>query len=152
TGDGKKSEGEKGHGLRSKCKYFVEKRNGKKNEKIAGGASFPITIYGDGSDAAEVKEKAGEMNLPITFHPGIDHAELGQYKVFVNPSRSEVLCTTIAEALAMGKWVVCAKHPSNQFFYENFESCLTFTDEHEFTAAMIRALAEDPPRLSAETR
>ena len=70
----------------------------------------------------------------------------------MNPSRSEVLCTTIAEALAMGKWVVCARHPSNQFFYENFESCLTFTDEHEFVAAMKKALAEDPPRLSAETR
>lgn len=73
-------------------------------------------------------------------------------QIFVNPSRSEVLCTTIAEALAMGKWVVCARHPSNDFFFENFESCLSFTDEQEFLLCMQKAFAEDPPRLSAETR
>eukprot|EP00752_Nemacystus_decipiens_P001626 g1583.t1 len=113
---------------------------------------FPIVLYGNGSDLDEVKAKVEEMDLPVTFHDAIDHAELGKYKVFVNPSQSEVLCTTIAEALAMGKWVVCARHPSNEFFFTNFETCLSFGDEDEFLSRMKKALAEDPPALSEETR
>eukprot|EP00903_Cladosiphon_okamuranus_P020106 g18463.t1 len=113
---------------------------------------FPIVLYGNGSDLDEVKAKVDEMDLPVTFHDAIDHAELGKYKVFVNPSQSEVLCTTIAEALAMGKWVVCARHPSNEFFFSNFDTCLSFSDEDEFLSCMKKALAEDPPALSEETR
>lgn len=63
-----------------------------------------------------------------------------------------MLCTTIAEALAMGKWVICARHPSNDFFSENFASCLAFSDEGEFMQCMKRALEEDVPKLPAENR
>lgn len=70
----------------------------------------------------------------------------------MNPSQSEVLCTTIAEALAMGKWVVCARHPSNDFFSENFASCLAFSDEAEFLRCIRKAFDEDPPKLPAEKR
>ena len=39
----------------------------------------------------------------------------------------------------MGKWVVCAKHPSNQFF-EQFPNCLTFRNQDEFIANIYWAL------------
>jgi digalactosyldiacylglycerol synthase len=82
------------------------------------GDSFPVDVYGSGAEAELIKAGAEERDLPVTFHPATDHATLSQYRVFVNPSISEVLCTTVAEALAMGKWVVCARHPSNEFFYQ----------------------------------
>lgn len=32
---------------------------------------------------SQVKEKAEEMDLPVSFHDAIDHAELGNYKVMI---------------------------------------------------------------------
>ena len=75
-----------------------------------------MDIYGQGPHADEIKEFAKKGRLPARFHGARDHSLLSEYRVFVNPSVSEVLCTTIVEALAMGKWVVCPKHPSNAFF------------------------------------
>ncbi|MGH7974480.1 MAG: hypothetical protein ACREBR_03045 [bacterium] len=58
------------------------------------------------------------MNLfPAKFSGRSDYAQLNdQYKVFVNPSITEVLCTTTAEALAMGKIAIIPTQPSNAFF------------------------------------
>ena len=91
--------------------------------------------------------------IPATFPGRVDHAVLkgdrgnstnvSNYKVFVNPSVSEVLCTTTAEALAMGKFVIIPIHPSNEFF-TRFPNCLGYRNQYEFVANLRWALTHDP--------
>jgi len=87
--------------------------------------------------------------IPAKFPGRVDHATLKRYKVFVNPSVSEVLCTTTAEALAMGKFAVIPVHPSNTFFYK-FPNCLAYRNRFEFVASLRWALTHEPEPLSPE--
>jgi digalactosyldiacylglycerol synthase len=115
------------------------------------GQCFPLDLYGNGPHLQDIMNSAKALKLATTFHGPMDHLLLDEYRVFVNPSLSEVLCTTIVEALAMGKWVVCAKHPSNDFFAQ-FPNCLFFSNEEEFAANIIWALHHDPLPLTREQR
>eukprot|EP00978_Attheya_sp_CCMP212_P007381 scaffold17146_cov50-Attheya_sp.AAC.1 len=86
--------------------------------------------------------------VPAEFHGRIDHAILTeQYKVFINPSITEVLCTTTAEALAMGKFAIIPVHPSNSFFMQ-FPNCLAYNNKLEFAANLQWALSHEPEPLS----
>jgi hypothetical protein len=89
--------------------------------------------------------------IPARFLGPRDHAALKftSYTIFVNPSITEVLCTTSAEALAMGKFVVLPKHPSNEFFYQ-FPNCLAYEDMQEFVEHIQYALEHDPVPLTEE--
>jgi hypothetical protein len=110
---------------------------------------------------AKFKQKFDSVEIPKTFHelrrkpiparfPGrVDHAEVKDCSVFVNPSTSEVLCTTTAEALAMGKFTIIPVHPSNTFFLK-FPNCLAYRNKFEFVANLRWALTHDPEPLSPE--
>lgn len=71
--------------------------------------------------------------------------------MFLNPSTTDVVCTTTAEALAMGKIVVCADHPSNDFF-KQFPNCRLYKDSNEFVKATHMALADEPAPLTDNQR
>ncbi|KAL9425448.1 hypothetical protein AB3S75_032412 [Citrus x aurantiifolia] len=114
---------------------------------------FKLDVFGNGEDAYEVQSAAKRLDLNLNFQKGRDHADdsLHGYKVFINPSISDVLCTATAEALAMGKFVICADHPSNEFF-RSFPNCLTYKTSEDFVARVKEALANDPQPLTPEQR
>ncbi|CAH8323303.1 unnamed protein product [Eruca vesicaria subsp. sativa] len=113
--------------------------------------SFDLDVYGNGEDAVEVQRAAQKLDLNLNFLKGRDHADeaLHKYKVFINPSISDVLCTATAEALAMGKLVVCADHPSNEFF-RNFPNCLTYKTSDDFVNKVKEAMSKEPLPLTPE--
>ncbi|XP_010912382.1 digalactosyldiacylglycerol synthase 1, chloroplastic [Elaeis guineensis] len=114
---------------------------------------FRLDVYGNGEDSHEVQSAAKKLDLNLNFLKGRDHADdsLHGYKVFINPSVSDVLCTATAEALAMGKFVVCADHPSNDFF-RAFPNCLTYKTSEDFVARVKEAMANEPQPLTPQQR
>lgn len=121
------------------------------HQKELGG--LEVDLYGNGEDSDQIKEAARNLELVVRVYPGRDHADpiFHDYKVFLNPSTTDVVCTTTAEALAMGKIVVCANHPSNDFF-KQFPNCRTYNDGNGFVRATLMALNELPAQLSDAQR
>ncbi|KAL8254057.1 hypothetical protein R6Q59_032278 [Mikania micrantha] len=108
-----------------------------------------VDLFGTGEDSDQIQEAAQELHLTIRVNPGRDHADpsFHDYKVFLNPSTTDVVCTTTAEALAMGKIVICADHVSNEFF-KQFANCRTFKDGKSFVEVTRQALTKQPAPLT----
>ncbi|KAJ7962332.1 Digalactosyldiacylglycerol synthase chloroplastic-like [Quillaja saponaria] len=116
-------------------------------------ARLEVDLYGSGEDSDEVREAAKKLEMAVRVHPGRDHADtlFHDYKLFLNPSTTDVVCTTSAEALAMGKIVVCANHTSNDFF-KQFPNCRTYDDSKGFVEATLKAHSEEPAQLTDAQR
>lgn len=131
------------------------------------GNYFAIDIFGSGNDELEIqrafnKEQRNDgymfkslgtkgEKLPVNFMGKTDHATLAgdDYSILINPSITEVLCTTTAEAIAMNKFVIIPSHPSNDFF-EQFPNCLVYRSRKEFVSVLQHATSNSPPLLSEE--
>jgi len=89
--------------------------------------------------------------IPARFLGVKDHALLrdSPHKIFLNLSVTEVLCTTTAEALAMGKFVIIPSHPSNEFFLQ-FPNCLAYKNLRECVEKIKWALENEPTPLSED--
>lgn len=112
---------------------------------LAARLNLPVDVFGDGPDAAAIARAADRRKAPLRFLGPLDAPweRLSAYRVFLNPSQSEVLCTATADALVAGRHVVLPDHPSNRPFlaYPNAHGYRTMEDA---TAALVRALETDP--------
>lgn len=114
-------------------------------------SGLQLDLYGSGEDSNQVMQSAKKLKLLLNVNPGRDHADpiFHDYKVFINPSTTDVVCTTTAEALAMGKIVICADHPSNDFF-KQFPNCHMYNNGDEFVELTLKAMSEEPKPLTDE--
>lgn len=128
----------------------LTEREDRPQHRASTSSKFVLDCYGTGDDAEEVMSVAQERGLPLAFHGARDHLapQLHAYRCFVNPSTSDVVATTTAEALAMGKWVVCADLPCNAFF-KTFDNCLVYRTPEEFASRLQHALTNEPKPLAA---
>eukprot|EP00775_Hariotina_reticulata_P003919 gene3919-4173_t len=109
-----------------------------------------LDVIGSGEDLEAIQAYAAEKKLNWRWLGGKDHADpsMHDYQVFINPSTSDVVATTTAEALAMGKWAVVPDIACNAFF-KQFKNCLVYCDAAGFVSAVDRALQQEPAPMSA---
>jgi digalactosyldiacylglycerol synthase len=112
---------------------------------------YELDIYGDGKSRQDIITYSNSKGLNFNFLEVLSSSEksLAKYKIFINPSVSEVMCTTTSEALAMGKFVIIPKHVSNEFFY-SFLNCLTYENSADFKRVISYAL-NNQPKLNDES-
>lgn len=104
-----------------------------------------IDCYGDDFQGKEILQYADSNNVKLNIYPSVPNpaTHLKKYKIFINPSQSEVLCTTTLEAIAMGKWVIIPDHISNQYFSQ-FKNVLTYSGPEQFKAQLQKACDLQP--------
>jgi digalactosyldiacylglycerol synthase len=109
-----------------------------------------IDVFGDGPDAAAIKEEAKRRGAPLRFLGPTDSPweRLRDYRVFFNPSLSEVLCTATAESLVAGRHAVMPDCLGNRPFFA-YPNAHAYHDLDGAVAALEHALTAPPEPPSA---
>ena len=137
-------------GFHSRSAYFMGTMLWEKGYKelidlLGSVHSGGIDIYGDGMDRQAILKyaKANRVRFVCKGRSTNPPQDLAGYKILINTSRSEGLCTVTADALAMGKFVILPRHPSNAFFYP-FKNALLYGTPEEFHAQLQYAIGHHP--------
>lgn len=104
-----------------------------------------LDVFGNGDDKANIDAYAQRQGIRLRHH-GVSHnpaSDLRDYKIFINPSRSEVVCTTTAEALAQGRFVIIPNDISNQRF-QGYKNCLYYDSLQAFLRQLQFAMENMP--------
>jgi len=119
--------------------------------KKSRGRYFSMDIIGSGMNEEEIQEMFQTKKQPMSFLGRREHYDVAcdKYKILLNPSVSEVLCTVTAEAVAMSKFCIIPVHPSNSFF-EQFSNCLMYRNSKEFCHLLDYARSHSPQPLTEE--
>ncbi len=106
-----------------------------------------IDIYGEGRDREAIERYGHKRGVHLHFKGNSTNpaTDLRNYKMFINPSRSEVICTTTGEALGQQRFVILPGSPSNEGYYK-FKNCLVYNSEEEFQEKLSYALTNLPQR------
>ena len=107
------------------------------------------TNYGRGSTLDQIMEYSRQHGDYLNFRgPTAEpHKAVKSYKTYISCSVSEGYCAANAEAIAMGKFVILPRHPSNEFFYR-YDNVLLFENEREFARCIQYTLNNNPVPLS----
>ena len=110
-----------------------------------------IDMYGTGPEEEEMALKAYDKNNVTNLCGTISdtYFRLLPYKAYISTSLLEGLCTATAEAIVMNKFVIIARHISNELFY-HFNNVLTYDiDKPDEFVNCIKAAQMNQPRPDA---
>ncbi len=104
-----------------------------------------MDIFGPDGDRDAIETYAKSKGIRFHYkgqaaNPAID---LREYKIFINTSRSEAICTTTAEALGQGRFVIIPDNIANDWFFK-FQNCLVYSSPQEFNHHLKYALGHSP--------
>ncbi len=104
-----------------------------------------IDVYGAGMDQKAIEVYGDSKGIKLHFQGNSSNPakDIKDYKIFINTSRSDTICTTTAEALGQGKFVIIPAIPGNDEFYI-FKNCLVYSSPQEFIHQLKFAMEHNP--------
>lgn len=111
----------------------------------AAALDLAVDVHGDGPDADAIRARARAKAAPVRFAGSADSPweTIRDYRVFLNPSLSEVLCSTTAEALVAGRHVVMPRCAANRPF-EDLPNAHVYDTPAQRDAALLHARHTPP--------